>query len=198
MPYAAPRHQSDPWPEWRIRAELRTYLEGRTVWPSFQQFARDGRTALRLSVRWSGGAERWACEMGVELPPRRAPNQRWTHARMKADLARFVGDRDDWPPRREFYAAGLGALYSAIRSRQAREGLAAELGLRLPQGQVYGRTRWTDEAITSALEAFLDGRDAWPTRDEFREAGLGTVHRILAETGTREKWASSAEFDLVS
>jgi hypothetical protein len=117
--------------------------------------------------------------MGVELAPRRAPNERWTYARMKADLARFVGDRDDWPPRREFYAAGLSRLYCAIRAKQGHESLAAELGLGLPPGRIYGRTRWTDEAIRMALDTFLEGHDSWPTQDEFKEAGLGTLPRLL-------------------
>jgi hypothetical protein len=189
VPYFAPRSEVGAWPDERIRTELRRYLHGRPVWPSVKQFAADGHGALRRAVNWTGGQTHWAREMGVELAPRRAPHTRWTEARIKADLARFVKGGTEWPPRREFYAAGLGGLYCAIRSRHTREALAAELDLRLPQGRVYGRKRWTDEAIRHSLDEMLQGRDSWPTRDEFREAGVGTLHRLLTETGTRDEWA---------
>lgn len=148
-------------------------------------------------MNWTGGQAHWAREMGVELAPRRAPQTRWTDARIKADLARFVKGRTEWPPRREFYAAGLGGLYCAIRSRHTRKALAAELDLRLPQGRIYGRKRWTDEAIRRSLEEMLDGRQTWPPRHQFRDAGLGTLHRLLTETGTRDEWATLYALPLI-
>jgi hypothetical protein len=100
-----------------------------------------------------------------------------------------------WAELRGAYAAGLSGLYCAIGLRGARERLAAEFNLRLPAGRVYGKKRWTDEAITAALDSLLAGRDSWPTRREFREVGLVGLHRVLTESRACGEWARQYGLD---
>ena len=53
------------WTDERIREELQSFLADRTEWPTYREFERNGRLALRDAITQAGGAERWAQEMGV-------------------------------------------------------------------------------------------------------------------------------------
>ena len=64
------------WTDERIREELQSFLADRTEWPTYREFERNGRKALRDAITQAGGAERWAQEMGVRFvrhPPGYAP-----------------------------------------------------------------------------------------------------------------------------
>jgi hypothetical protein len=81
------RARSSVWTEARIREELRRFLKGRTVWPTYRDFQRAGLKALRDNVTRHGGAERWAKEMGVRYVRHRpgyAPV--WTEERIRGEL----------------------------------------------------------------------------------------------------------------
>lgn len=188
--YVPPRAEGEKWPEDRIHAELRLYLAGKTVWPGWNQFRRDGRGLLRSAVKWTGGPERWAPEIGIDLPANAWQVEHWSYARLKADLASFTQGRTEWPVAQEFKAAGLGRLYQAIMRANAREQLASELGLYLHPDRVnVKKDRWTEPAIKAALDQLLEGRTIWPTRREFCEAGLRGLDETLCITGRRDAWA---------
>jgi hypothetical protein len=195
--YAPPPTDQGPWPEHRVRAELASYLEGKTSWPTTRQFAADGKQALRRAARWQGGPERWAQEMNVQLETRQRSQERWTEARIRADLAEFVGNRKDWPPRREFDAAGLARLYSAIDRAGIRDRLAADLGLYMPPGRRSFKRRWTDDGIRAALDQLIEGRETFPTVGDFRRANLMGLYVTLTREGTRRTWARRYGFDPV-
>jgi hypothetical protein len=59
------------WTDDRIRAELDRFLAGASEWPSYADFARAGRKALRDHVTRAGGTERWARELGTGHVKRR-------------------------------------------------------------------------------------------------------------------------------
>jgi hypothetical protein len=178
------------WSDERIRAELTEYLTDATVWPPKSQFRTDGRGRLRDAVRGAGGPERWATELQLELPATRSTHRPWTYTRMKDELAAFASGRSDWPARVEFIENGLMLLYQKIGEAQARQRLAADLGLSLPEGRTKIRRRhWTDDRIYQTLEPFLRGRDAWPTKAEFRQVGLSTLYGALNKQGRRDYWA---------
>jgi hypothetical protein len=186
VPYR-PRALYD-WTEGRIRRELKSYLRGRSIWPLTAEFERDGRSALRTAIKFTGGPDRWAPELGIALPERRRRLQRWSYERIKTDMARFAAGRSEWPTRAQFLAAGLHPLYLAINAYQVRERLATELGLRLPPGRAVVRAHWTEPEIRAALDVFLKGRAKWPARAEFRKAGLRGLEARLDESGTRDLW----------
>jgi hypothetical protein len=108
---------------------------------------------------------------------------------MKEGVARFAEGRSEWPTKGEFNVAGLAPLYQAINRFQARKGIAADLGLRLPPGRrLITSPRWTEPATRAALDALLDGRTTWPTNSEFRQAGLMGLCRRLNRSGTIGFW----------
>jgi hypothetical protein len=187
--YDPPGDQVRGWTEERIRAELGRYLKKRTSWPSSRQFKNDGRSKLRNAVKWLGGPEHWAQEMGVRFGPRQRPFQPWTYARIKSELAALTDGRDDWPSHTEFVAAGRLNLYETIRLRNLREQLADELRLRLPPRRHTPPRRWTEPAIRAALDALTAGRDNWPSRRDFDAANLTGLYVTLYTTGTRDEWA---------
>jgi hypothetical protein len=179
----------DGWPESRIRRELRIYLEGQSEWPGWRTFVRDGKGVLRDAIKWTGGAERWAAELGVHLPGSRRAVERWSLVRMRDEVARLTTNRPDWPTRPEFRAAGLDRLYQAILRAGVREQLADELELRLPPGRKIIKGHWTDPVIERTLDRFVAGRTTWPCRREFIEAGLGGLEHALYRSGRRLEWA---------
>jgi hypothetical protein len=175
------------WSEDRVRTELLTYLRGRTTWPTEVEFAADGRSRLRRVLLSFGGPERWARELGVELPPSRRTPTRWPYGRMKAELAPLAKGRSDWPSEPEFKAAGLFRLLQAIQRAGVEDRLAAELDLTVPGNR--RPKRWTEANIKAALDPLLQGRDAWPTRRDFIHAGLVDLHNQLTRKKTAESWA---------
>jgi DNA invertase Pin-like site-specific DNA recombinase len=183
-----------PWPDDKIRAKLTAYLVGKTEWPTWQTFYDDGERMLRLAVEGAGGSERWAHEIGVKPPQRKPTRFWWTPTLIRSELAKLMLGRTEWPYRKDFEIAGRVDLYDAIRTRRLRRTLASEYGFDVPlDGERYERPRrprrWTDDAITAALDKMLAGRDAWPTWREMKEAGYLGLAEQLNDTGTRAHWA---------
>ena len=75
----------------------------------------------------------------------------------------------------------MSSAYRAIRVRAIRPQLAADLRLELPDGRVDSR-HWTDARIEATLDRLLKGRHEWPTRREFREAGLEGLYQTSSAT----------------
>ena len=108
---------------------------------------------------------------------------------MKADLVAFTRGRRDWPRRAEFRAAGLDRLYQAIHRAHVRDRLAHEVGLFIPPDRKIIKGRWSDPAITEALDELLPRYDHWPCRREFKAAGLAGLEQAIQRSGRREEWA---------
>jgi hypothetical protein len=179
----------DNWSEQRVANELGAYLEGRTAWPTEKEFGAAGHKVLREAVRATGGPERWAPRFGIELPPSRARKGRWTYDRMKDEVAALAGDSTKWPRCVEFQRAGLPSLYQATMRAGVREALAAELGLEPPQRRKQLTLRLTNAQIQTCLDDFLEGRESFPRRHEFYEAGLLGMYDHIYNSGRREAWA---------
>jgi hypothetical protein len=183
------------WSEPEIRKELTAFLAGRRQWPSFAEFRDAGRVYLRTAVTAFGGPERWACEMGVELPAdRRGHEPQWTYPRMREAIAELAKGRSTWPRQAEFTGAGLRAVHKITHQKKLRPQLARELGLALPAERRSPR-RWSDDEIRAALDDFLKGRSTWPGHREFGRAGLGGLLRLITMRGEREKWACEYDVD---
>jgi len=126
LPYAPRRHA---WSDAQVRERLRAALRGSDApaWPSQRWLAARGGMRLVSAMSRTGGATRWARELGV--PPRR--RQPWTPRRVDAALAALLQGRRTWPSRREFERARLGGLYAAIRHGEGHPALASRYGLPL-------------------------------------------------------------------
>ena len=157
------------------------------VLPDFQ---RAGRQKLRDEVTKSGGARLWAKRLKLPYPERKpgyAP--RWTEDRVRRDLEEFLRDRDHWPSRLEFEAAGRTALRDAIRRLGGPERWAAKFGLPLENLKFGSRLAWTDERIEAELRKALDGRDTWPTRRDLERRGVFGLATAIAHRGGTAYWA---------
>jgi DNA invertase Pin-like site-specific DNA recombinase len=185
------------WSEERIRAELKDYLADRNEWPPYKQFTADGKNALRKAVNWFGGPERWAPELGVHLRPNRRTHRRWSYIQMREEVARLTRSQTNWPSEADFENAGLSGMHRVMRNRGIREQLMTELGLSPPDRSTYRPTRWTDDAITQALDGFLAGYATWPTKWEFDRAGLGGLGWTFDRRGEKfmRKWAERYGFE---
>ena len=189
-----PRWRSGAWSEDRIRSELTRYLGPSGVFPSGAQFVRDGERRLLQAVRWYGGTERWASEMGVTFLPGLGARSSWTYDRIRTEIEQLCVGRATWPTKKEFDAVGLQCLYETVRRKGLREQLASELGLMVPPHRRYlsgpaSRRRWTNDAIRAALDPLVDGQRVFPTRQQLRVAGLSGLDKVLTRTHTRRAWA---------
>jgi hypothetical protein len=192
------------WNEERIRATLTEFLAGRTTWPSWSEFNAAGLHAFREALRYYGGPERWAREMGVTLEaparPFRSPRPRpaapaidtwpqWTDERIASELAAFLAGRRDWPRHVEFVEADRKRLYQAILRHGGTRRWAKRMGAaRVKRHGGSGRV-WTDERIERELAEFLDGSDVWPTASDFVAAGKSTLLGAVRRHGGVARWA---------
>jgi site-specific DNA recombinase len=190
LPYVTTAPDGHPWTDERIRVALAAFLYGKRAWPTWREFEAAGLEALRYAINASGGAARWAGEMGVELRPKQRPaERRWTYARMKEEVAALAAQHNGFPTPAQFQAAGLSGLYQTITKKRLRRQLAADLGLRAPPIKSQRTNRWTHDQIKPALDDFLAGRSVWPTRREFQEAGLYGLLGHLHQRDDPEAWA---------
>jgi hypothetical protein len=122
-------------------------------------------------------------------PPRLRRGRAWNEAAIREELTAFVAGRTTWPTYREFIAGGGKGLREAVARIGGATYWAQEMGLADSQRPRGGIVRWTDETIEAALAAVLAGRETWPTRIEFAEAGLRGLSEILRERGDAPLWA---------
>jgi len=193
------------WTDETIRETLSAFFGDREDWPSQREFDEAGLHALREALRHYGGPERWAKAMGVVLPagagrstarprppadptdkrPRKWPP--WSEQRIAAELQTFLDGREEWPRYREFVEAGQKQLYGAVLRNGGAERWARRTGVR--RAERHGSSRWTEDRIRAQLAAFLAGRDAWPTRREFEDAGQRPLRDAVSRTGGAKRWA---------
>ena len=178
------------WTEERIRNDLQSYLTRRSIWPSREEFERDGLTALRNAVNRTGGADRWASEFGLPRQNRLSGVRRgWTTDLIEAELSELIGDSPMWPTRREFDRAGLAGLASAIYLREGPDYWARRFDVQRRRGDSPRPRYWTEERIRQELKHFCAGRTVWPTEREFLGAGLGRLYRAASRAGGIAYWA---------
>lgn len=122
-------------------------------------------------------------------PPHSRRGRAWTEAAIRKELAGFLAGRATWPTYREFIAGGAKGLREAIARIGGPDYWAQEMGLANSPRPRGGVVRWTDESIEAALRPLLAGRDSWPTRTEFAEAGLRGLGEVLREREETHRWA---------
>jgi DNA invertase Pin-like site-specific DNA recombinase len=116
-----------------------------------------------------------------ELLPR---HERWPRERIESRLGVFLEGRKEWPPYREFAAAGEARLYAQAMRWDGFHNWGRRFGLSIPEKEV----RWSSEVIGDALAAFLEGRSCWPRPQEFEDAGLTALYEAIRYQGVRG-WA---------
>ena len=126
---------------------------------------------------------------------------KWSDERIELELRELLAARDSWPSYGKFVLAGRRALRDAVTRHGGAEEWAARMGVRhLPRGSyratdegkrprlVERRRRWTDERIERAVGPLLAQLGRWPTKGEFRKAGLGPALAAIYQHGGPEHW----------
>jgi hypothetical protein len=120
------------WTDERIEAELRAVLAGKD-WPGIRGLKALSPRLHAVLFKDPRGTNFWVERLG--LAPRR---RQWDDARIRAELDRFLGDRHDWPSKREFQAAQMSYLLTAVYKHGGPERWAGEMGVML---RSHGRAR---------------------------------------------------------
>ncbi len=187
---AAPR-----WTDQRIASELAAFLAGELEWPRYVDFVTAGRKGLYHAVRNARGPEHWARRMGVRYVRRRGGlPPYWTEQRVRERLALLIDGRDHWPAPVEFEAAGEQRLLAALYRLGGVTRWRTEFGLPAtpsppPASRAPGPPRiWTDTAIAAAVSPLVDALGRWPTKSEFRGAGLTAALAAVYSHGGRPLW----------
>jgi hypothetical protein len=123
------------WTEDRVRNELAEFLIDRETWPKQDEFQACGRMQLHRALRRFGGMELWAQRFGVPMSNFRGPHRTWTDGRIEAALHDLIGERTEWPRRREFSAAGLDGCYAALWRGAGVQAWIDRMGVALPAGR---------------------------------------------------------------
>jgi len=112
----------------------------------------------------------------------------WTPGRTRRVVTPFLADRGEWPRFSEFQAAGLGLAHANLQRLGAMHKWAEEFGLAypIPRRAMVG---WSEGRVRRELSQALEGRDRWPTADEFRAMGLGQLRLAASAFGSPEGWA---------
>lgn len=170
-----------PWPQRRIGSELGAHLGERRTWPTYLEFAAVGRSRLHAQVMAYGGPHYWGAKLGFAVGPNIV---KWNERRLRAALTPILAGREEWPRRSELKAAGLIAIYSAVRSHGGIAHWAEEFGVAHHANTLV----WSKERVERELLAFLGERKVLPTREEFKAAGEGALYAALAAHGGKEHW----------
>ncbi len=171
-----------PWPEKKTEKELKTFLAGRSTWPSYLEFADAGRARLHAQVLAWGGPHYWGAKLGVAVGSREVS---WNETRLRDALAPLLAGREDWPELAEFRAAGMYRVYRAVTQHGGLEHWADEFGVKYKAQ----RKKWSKERIEPLLIAFVGDRETFPTMDEFEAAGERRLYSAVRTHGGVPYWA---------
>jgi hypothetical protein len=179
------------WTAERVRAELKTFLANRTVWPSRVEFEAEGLKTLREAISRLGGVEAWAAEFGLPRPNLSAGSRRvWDERRLEQTIGPLVERLGRWPTKAEFQRAGLASALTAVYRyggvTRWRKRLSA--APRRPHGPVPERRVWTEERIERELRAYCRGRTIWPGWHEFMRDGKTKLYRAASLYGGVGRW----------
>jgi hypothetical protein len=210
---AAARRRSEPldgpteeqleesWPLMTVEARRRTL--GRSIECVFIE-AGDSDLLLRASVCPPGGAppdipcrgrpigHLRPFDRSKATAVRLRPARRWTKRRVEEELRAFLDDEEHWPGYTAFARSGRSRLYHQMTLWGGPYHWAPLLGLRLGRRAVH----WNETRIHAALIPLLRGRENWPTNQEFRQAGLGSVRAAAVRHGGIEHWAGVFELKI--
>lgn len=110
---------------------------------------------------------------------------RWSGAKIESELRTFLGARTLWPRYPEFQSAGRARLHAQMMRWGGPYYWAHRFGLEIPPRFVV----WNETRVHDALAPFLCHRKRWPSREEFKAAGLLPLRLALNVHGGISHWA---------
>jgi DNA invertase Pin-like site-specific DNA recombinase len=133
IPFQQGRRQSMLlWTADRVRNELAEFLSDKETWPTMAEFQACGKGQLRRALIRFGGQDHWAGQFGLPLGNFRGQHLAWSEERIESELRVLIGDRTEWPRRREFNAAGLNGCYAALWRAAGVHAWARRMGVSPP------------------------------------------------------------------
>lgn len=180
---------SRPWPRARLIRELQGFLEGRESFPLFPEWQAAGKALSFRQLMLAGGPSYWARRFELRYETEGKWVRHQSDAAIRAQLAPFVAGRTRFPTKREFEAAGLRSLCDAMRAGRGVKAWAAEFGLPLAAHGERRCSRWTTPLIEAALRPLVAGRESWPPKRVFVDAGLVGLYHAIGRQGQQRLWA---------
>jgi hypothetical protein len=171
-----------------IEAQLHEFLAGHEVWPTYREFVAAMQRPLREAITHRG-ARYWAKRVGVKWVKHSSGySPIWTEERVSGELEPFLAGREVWPTVAEFEAAGLGLLREAVKRLGGVQVWAARFGLQRPNHSVGSTRIWDHERLELAVGPLVRSLGRWPTKSEFRHAGLASAQSSLYRYGGVAYW----------
>jgi hypothetical protein len=175
------------WSRARLERELRAFINGRAYFPAADSFQAAGRSRLYRQMQLQGGAKRWSQELGL---PRRSYSPSWPDEKVRAELARYLAGKTEWPTSRQFLVDGESTLRGAVSATGGVRRWADEFDMPRASRRHNGPLRyWTEARVREQLTRLCHGRTTFPSRKDFQHAGLGGLHQILQREHTINAWA---------
>lgn len=185
---STPASVSHGWSEDRIARNLESWLAACTFdcWPTYRTFVRHGRKSLYAAVMRSGGAERWALELGVPFVKHR-PGRRLTDSMIENALRDLLREHRPrrFPTSTWLTRHGPPGLAAAVRRTGGGARWARVLHMPAPQP-----ARWTEELIEAELRRVCASCAQWPSHAEFKRAGATGVLRAVYRGHGSRWWAN--------
>jgi hypothetical protein len=103
------------WGERRIEGDLLAWRGGRTHWPNYAEFLRDGRARLYLQICEWGGHTYWSHRLG--WTDSRDVKYYWNEERVRGALRPYLEGRETFPSKAEFKALGARSVREAAERR---------------------------------------------------------------------------------
>jgi site-specific DNA recombinase len=154
------------WDERRTEGELLAWRGGRTDWPNYAEFLRDGRARLYLQICEWGGHTYWSHRLGWEEP--RDVKYYWNAERVRGALRPYLEGRETFPTKTEFEALGARSVREAAERRGGIGFWAEEFGVAYRSQMV--RRRGSTEGLPGRADEHASARAK-------RRAGLPPVLR---------------------
>lgn len=127
---------------------------------------------------------------GEHEVPRGGQPRKWTPERIDRELRLALRDRPDWPPVREWEAAGKGALYAAVCRCGGPDYWAARLGVE--KLDRLGRKPYSDDQARADAEVLIERLGHLPGPKRMRQEGFSRLASwVTKRYGSTENYARS-------
>lgn len=184
------------WSKRKVTLALGPFLGQREEWPHFSLFQAAGLGLAYANAQRHQTVVRWAAHFGVKPPVAHRVMTDWSEQRVRTELTAATSGLDRWPTTRQFIATGHGELRKAVLYFGGAQRWAEEMGLAMVFHQRNNETAWTETTMRDAVRELAAGQDEWPTRKQFKAAGLDSLYNSIAKMGARRQLADSLELFL--
>jgi hypothetical protein len=113
----------------------------------------------------------------------------WPAERIERELADCLLGRHAWPTPEQFAAAGRRRLYDQVVRQAGIACWAHHFGLPI-LFPVRSREGWTEARIRAGLKLYLRRKRRFPTEQQFRADGVGSLHHAVKQTGGVQRWSA--------